>query len=459
MRSVTAAMVLVWAVSAFAGQGISGSNGDAQGAEKPRAEWVILMMGQRPIDAGGILYREHRGGFWGCVHSVAFSAGGRYLLSAGSDSNDGTVRLWDVETGEEMRRYGGAGHSSQYESVAFSPDGRYVLAGSYKSGGSDPHAAWLWDVDTTSQVRRYSGHTTHYAGGVKVGFSPDGTSVVTACVDGPAIHWDTATGDDIRQLGDWVVSAAFSPDGNRIVTGARNGEITVWDTTSGAQRHKFGIDGSARSIEFSPDSQRLLVRSWNAVYYLDANNGNVVHRFSFDRSTHAAALSPDGRHALIGATYREHSNVGPSGNGRAELYDLSTGKRVRTFEEKEAYDGWITAAAFSPDGRSVATGSLHGPVRLWEVGTGRQIRAFYGHLGRGPDISFWVDGPEALGTGPSGQLVQIASGIWALERYDDRQRQWLDRIRRQQTLTVGGSGSQPVIEPARCWFHSVPAPQ
>jgi WD40 repeat protein len=56
------------------------------------------------------------------VTSVAFSPDGRLVLTG---SEDRTAKLWDIETGEELRTF--AGHTKEITSVAFSPDGREVL--------------------------------------------------------------------------------------------------------------------------------------------------------------------------------------------------------------------------------------------------------------------------------------------------------------------------------------------
>jgi WD40 repeat protein len=68
--------------------------------------------------------------------SVAYSFDGRYALSGGYDS---TLRLWDVATGKEIRRF--EGHSGKVTSVAFSPDGKYALSGS----GEDTFMLWQFD--------------------------------------------------------------------------------------------------------------------------------------------------------------------------------------------------------------------------------------------------------------------------------------------------------------------------
>lgn len=78
------------------------------------------------------MFRGHRGP----VVAVAFSPDGKLALSGGSD--DGTMRLWDVETGRELVRY--TGHAGRVWCVAFSPDGKLAL-----SGGADTSIR-LWEV-------------------------------------------------------------------------------------------------------------------------------------------------------------------------------------------------------------------------------------------------------------------------------------------------------------------------
>jgi WD40 repeat protein len=92
---------------------------------------------------------------------VAFSPDGR-LLASGSD--DHTVKLWDVETGQEVRTL--RGHTDWVWSVAFSPDGRLLASGSGTS------TVKLWDV--ASRVAGSAHPARAYGLGASVAFSPDG---------------------------------------------------------------------------------------------------------------------------------------------------------------------------------------------------------------------------------------------------------------------------------------------
>jgi WD40 repeat protein len=82
------------------------------------------------------------------VNSAAFSPDGKFVLSG---SGDGILKLWDAETGREIRTF--AGHSGSVESAAFSPDGKFVISGSSASTLN------LWDAETGLEIRTFAGHS------------------------------------------------------------------------------------------------------------------------------------------------------------------------------------------------------------------------------------------------------------------------------------------------------------
>jgi WD40 repeat protein len=103
------------------------------------------------------------------VHSVAFSQDGRRVVSG---SFDKTVRIWNVETGEEERKL--EGHSHWVYSVAFSQDGRRVVSGSFDK------TVRIWNVETGEEERKLEG----YASQVKsVAFSQNGKHLVSESID------------------------------------------------------------------------------------------------------------------------------------------------------------------------------------------------------------------------------------------------------------------------------------
>ena len=104
---------------------------------------------------------------------------GRQALSG---SGDETVRLWDVETGKELRRF--IGHSGQVFSVAFSPDGKRALS------GSNDDTVRLWDVETGKELRSFEGHSETVWG---VALSLDGTHALSGSMDKTMRLWQLSS--------------------------------------------------------------------------------------------------------------------------------------------------------------------------------------------------------------------------------------------------------------------------
>ena len=120
------------------------------------------------------------------------------------------------------------GHSSQVLAAGFSPDGKRIVTGSWDN------TARIWDADTGKEIRQLIGHTNLLLAAV---FSPDGKRIVTGSQDRTARIWDADTGKELRQLtghAGRVKAVGFSPDGKRIVVYLRVGHLdTDWKVIIG----------------------------------------------------------------------------------------------------------------------------------------------------------------------------------------------------------------------------------
>jgi len=317
----------------------------------------------------------------GWVNSIAFHPNGRILASG---SHDGTVRLWDVTSGQEMQ-WPLQGTAPVY-SVAFSPDGRTL------AWGSGDGTVQLRDVSAAPVLSKAEGLNTGMARGRRlhqlkghvgevnsVAFSPDGRTLASDS-DKTVVLWDVTSGREVRQLRGHrhvVQSVAFSPDGRLLASAGGDKTVRLWGVSAGPVLSKTkGLNtgvASGRAVQvrrleghtepvwsvaFSPDGHTLAsgshdktVRIWDAVRsqvarLLEKHPGGV----------NSVAFSPDGR--LLASASLD----------TVVLWDLAQGRIVG---QLKGHTHLVQSVAFSPDGRMLASGSWDKTVRLWQVGNRR----------------------------------------------------------------------------------------
>jgi outer membrane protein assembly factor BamB len=321
-----------------------------------------------PVPAQGTLYkaayardRNRLEGDFDAVRSVAFSPDGRTALYGGTTArasggdttpSDTSLILSDIATGEAVWRRAAP---AAVESVAFNPDGKTVLS------GLQDGTLILWDMATGEPLRRFERH----AGSVSsVAFSPDGRTALSGSFDRKLILWDVETGREIHRFEGHkapVWSVAFSPDGRLALSGASDKALLLWDIETGQEiRRLEGYDAGVRNVAFSPDGRAALVGIGSiaeanpGLVLWDVQQGEEIRRFEGHRAAvYSVAFSPDGRMALSG-----------SGDSTMILWDIEAGEVIRRFEGHETA---VQSVAFSPDGRLALSGSDDGTVRLWHL--------------------------------------------------------------------------------------------
>ena len=195
--------------------------------------------------------------------SVAFSPDGKTLASG--NYGHGEVRLWDVDTGQQIRATL-EGHTADVWSVAFSPDGQTLASASWDA------TIQLWEVGTWQQTATIDWE--HWKKVYSVAFSPDGQTLASGGTK-RLLLWDMDTSQILSILAipeeSDVYSVAFSPDGQLLASGGGGNDYAVrlWSADIGQPLAILeGPTAPVFSVAFSPDSQLLASASWDGTIRL-----------------------------------------------------------------------------------------------------------------------------------------------------------------------------------------------
>ncbi|MEE8433802.1 MAG: caspase family protein, partial [bacterium] len=316
------------------------------------------------------------GGHMALIRDIMFSPDGSLLYSA---SDDKTVRVWDVPSGEivrVLRGQIGAGNEGKLFAAALSPDGRTLAVGGWlgPTDGAPGYSSEkvgrikLLDAQSGEIQAVLMGHTGSIPG---LAFSPDGKMLLSGSgyshkrPDGTARLWDVASGRTravLKEHRNSVYALAFSPDGRRAVTGSRDRTLRLWRVPGGEliavlRGHRSWV----RAAAFTPDGRWLLSGSLDKTIRLwDGRTGEFIRVLNRQDSTVVhLSISPDGMGVVTG------SGSAPAKNN---IFRIPSGERVRTFTR---HGNVVLATAFSPDGRLAATGGGNNQeIYLWDAATG-----------------------------------------------------------------------------------------
>lgn len=211
------------------------------------------------------------------------------------------------------------GHSHSVNAVAFSPT-ENILA----SGGED-NTVKLWDVATGRLLKTLEGHTNEI---YTVAFSPDGRTLASGSQDHTVKLWEVGTGRLLKTLLDQVSGevfiVAFSPDGKTLASGNAHGTVKLWDVATGLFLKILDAHfGKITTVAFSSDSKMLA----SGVFAYGMDEANIM------------------------------------------LWDVATGLLLNNMTGYSQ----VTAVAFSPDNKTIASVSADKIVQLWETTTGRPL--------------------------------------------------------------------------------------
>jgi WD40 repeat protein len=350
------------------------------------------------------------------VTALAFSADGKVLVSGGGE---GMIRLWRTSSGEDLCPT--AGHQAAVGAVALASDARIVTV----SAGD--RTTRVWEAATGRELRRLEAHSHEFR---EVALAAGGDRVAWLRTSGEIRVLALPTGQELRRLPwereDDFRSLAFSADGRLLLAGATVLALTwsnmprtlvVWDVATGKPTRVLEAPDLVRAAAISPDGATLVTTDLNTStirLWRLATGKEVRQALGHRAQVIGTVFSPDSR-----------AFVSWGSDTTLRLWEVATGRQ--RWQTRIAAE----AAAFSPDGRILAT-AYHTHLFFWDVATGREIHRWQGHRNRVHALAFSPDGKRLV----SGSADTTAL-VW------DVARMLPPRVAREVVLPAG--------EPERLW--------
>ncbi|HEV3024129.1 MAG TPA: WD40 repeat domain-containing protein [Pirellulales bacterium] len=164
------------------------------------------------------------------------------------------------------------------------------------------------------------------------------------------------TNNDAVYTSDSPLKLIYTPDGKTLVTADAKGKVILWKTANATRRNEYETHkGAVHDLAVDPDSKTLATAGDDKTVKLwDLEKGELKHTLAgHTDAVLCVAYSRDGKYLASGG--KDHN---------VKLWDAATGKELATIE---AHLNSVTCLAFAPDGKTLATGSTDKEVRLWDV--------------------------------------------------------------------------------------------
>lgn len=294
---------------------------------------------------------------------------------------------------------------------------------------------WEWDYLMRLRDGPQEPLRGHVGGLWTAAFSPDGSRIATASIDGTAKVWDARTRKELFTYRGHVLPTlpfvkpppavpvtclAYSPDGQFIATASLSpnlgdplnprkafGVIKVWNAATQRERVAYRKQvGLVYCLAYSPDGTRIAsshINDQKTVAVWDTETGKEIHLIRDNPShVHGLRYSPDGRLLVAGCT-----------DGSIRIWDAATFDLVRAID---AHGAPVYSVAFAPpDGARFASAGTDGTVRIWETATGAAITKLRGHTGAAMGVAFSPDGRRIASAGYDNTVR-----LWDAETYEEK---------------------------------------
>ncbi|MEG4860948.1 hypothetical protein QUB75_26310 [Microcoleus sp. K1-B6] len=310
-----------------------------QAKQSKNSPWLRPLRGNLvalPFGGCGLLLGGNHSG----VQAVAIAPDGKRAISASSDK---TLKIWDTDTGRELRTL--TGHTGSLRGAAIALDGLRAIS------ALDDNTLKIWDTETGRELQTLTGHTNSVRG---VAIAPDGLTAISASDDNTLKIWDLASGSEVRTLTghtNSVTQVAIARDGLTAISASDDNTLKVWNLLSGTELRTLTDTGYVSAVAMAPDGFiAISVSQLNTLKIWDTDSSRELQTLTdHTELLWAVAIAADGKRAISAPL-----------DNTLRIWDLPSGKEIASFRG----DYWFNCCAIGPDGVTVVAGDLPGRVHF-----------------------------------------------------------------------------------------------
>lgn len=335
-------------------------------------------------------------GHSGKVKSVAFSKDGQIIVSG---SRDRTIRIWDVNSGLQIRKL--KGHSGPVNSVVFSSEDIHILA-----SGSDDCTIKLWNIKTGLLIQSLIVSepvdlVTSLSTNRSIMASSSGLSISVWNIQNNSEIWTCKHPRNSGNSGYWwpqkVNLLVFLSDGQTLVS-VRECDIRIWDVKTGSEIPR--TRESPNSTNCWSERRFIPLQAGDGeISVLDMKTGlKTMGMMDSLRNIHWDSLAIAQERQIVAGGSRLNDIV---------LWDISTGQQIRKLKSHSA---GIQSMAFSEDCQILASSSSDCTVKLWDVENSLKVEKVNGHLSEIRSVVVSIGGEMIASAGGDIKLWDAKTG-------------------------------------------------